>query len=757
MPYLRDLGVSHLYLLAVAAGARGLDARLRRRRPDARLGRARRRGGAPRARWPREPASGSCSTSSPTTWRPTTRTAAGRTERCARGSSTSTRRPAGTGASSTSTTSPACASGGPGGVRRRRTARSLELVRDGRRRRAARRPPRRARRPGAATCGGCATPAPSTCGSRRSSTPASALRDWPVEGTVGYEFLNDVARAVRRPGGRGGADRALASSPATRGRSREVAVEAQARAGDDDLRAARSSGCARAAATSTAIAEALAALPVYRTYVEPWRGPRRATTTASAIAAAAPAVARARAAARGARPRRVRHALPADDAAGDGQGRRGHRVLPLRCGCSRSTRSAATRRASGSRSTTSTRRTPSAPSASRATCSSRQTHDTKRSGDVRARIGALAAMAERVGGAVAELARRCARPTRPTTSSATWSSRRSSAPGRSSAERLEAYVEKALREAKRTRAGSSPTRRYEAAVQALRAALVDRRGRSGGLRRRSPSALARRRPRRRSASCCSSSPCPACPTSTRATSCGRSRSSTPTTAGRSTGRRGARRSARCAPARRRRDDDAQALAHPRARWRCARAGPDAFAGAYEPLDAGAGRVRVPARRRGARSSCRCATGTARGWPCPGAGARCSRTARPVDLARGRRASPSSPVHGRWRCSSAREQLGRGRGRVARYAQADEARRRHDDGDAQAREQPMSGGRRQRLVQQPDDAARQQSAGQACARGLQARARRARPRTPSPGTRRPRSCRRRCSPCRCPRPRRSGRA
>ena len=32
--------------------------------------------------------------------------------------------------------------------------------------------------------------------------PGEPLRDWPVEGTTGYEFLNDVDRALRRPGRR---------------------------------------------------------------------------------------------------------------------------------------------------------------------------------------------------------------------------------------------------------------------------------------------------------------------------------------------------------------------------------------------------------------------------------------------------------------------------------------------------------------------------------------------------------------------------
>ena len=50
VPYLRDLGISHLYLSPVLQARSRLDARLRRRRPDAHLRGARRRGGVPRAR-----------------------------------------------------------------------------------------------------------------------------------------------------------------------------------------------------------------------------------------------------------------------------------------------------------------------------------------------------------------------------------------------------------------------------------------------------------------------------------------------------------------------------------------------------------------------------------------------------------------------------------------------------------------------------------------------------------------------------------
>ena len=49
VPYLRDLGISHLYLSPSLQARERLDARLRRRRPHARVGRARRGGGAPGA------------------------------------------------------------------------------------------------------------------------------------------------------------------------------------------------------------------------------------------------------------------------------------------------------------------------------------------------------------------------------------------------------------------------------------------------------------------------------------------------------------------------------------------------------------------------------------------------------------------------------------------------------------------------------------------------------------------------------------
>ena len=104
------------------------------------------------------------------------------------------------------------------------------------------------------------------------------------------------------------------------------------------------------------------------------------------------AVDRADAAARTARATGLRHPLPADHAGDHGQGRRGHRVLPLRAAARaqrRRRRPVAVRDRRGSASTPAT---PSAPSASRSNLLTTMTHDAKRSADVRARIGALASM-----------------------------------------------------------------------------------------------------------------------------------------------------------------------------------------------------------------------------------------------------------------------------------------------------------------------------------------------------------------------------
>ena len=181
--------------------------------------------------------------------------------------------PAGTGASSTSTTWPACGrrirrcSRRPTGWRSRSCARARSTgcgstTRTGSRTRRA-------------TSSGCATPASSTCGWRRSSTRASGCaRSWPVEGTVGYEFLNDAA--------------ALFVDPA--GEERLTALWNEL-AGDDRGRSARTptrpswsrhrppsprkwNGCGASTTARRPREAALASLPVYRTYIRDAAGAR---------------------------------------------------------------------------------------------------------------------------------------------------------------------------------------------------------------------------------------------------------------------------------------------------------------------------------------------------------------------------------------------------------------------------------------------------------------------------------------------------
>jgi (1->4)-alpha-D-glucan 1-alpha-D-glucosylmutase len=118
--------------------------------------------------------------------------------------------------------------------------------------------------------------------------PGERLRDWPVCGTVGYEFLNDVCALFVDPGGEAGLTALWEQVSGDRRPFGEVAHEAKLeqlrgpfaqdveRLLDElpfDERPARSD-----------LEHALASLPVYRTYVDPASG-RVATEDRAAIAA----------------------------------------------------------------------------------------------------------------------------------------------------------------------------------------------------------------------------------------------------------------------------------------------------------------------------------------------------------------------------------------------------------------------------------------------------------------------------------------
>jgi (1->4)-alpha-D-glucan 1-alpha-D-glucosylmutase len=107
--------------------------------------------------------------------------------------------------------------------------------------------------------------------------PEERLRDWPVSGTVGYEFLNDVCALFVDPAGE---ESLTALWHRLSGDSRsfgEVALEAkleQVRGPfwPDVERLARELGDEQVPGGIEALADALASLPVYRTYVDPTYG-----------------------------------------------------------------------------------------------------------------------------------------------------------------------------------------------------------------------------------------------------------------------------------------------------------------------------------------------------------------------------------------------------------------------------------------------------------------------------------------------------
>ena len=102
--------------------------------------------------------------------------------------------------------------------------------------------------------------------------PGEPLRDWAVEGTVGYEFLNDVAALFVDPAGEApltdlwveisGDDRSFG----------EVAFEAKLEQARGPFAAEVERLRREAPREVGGLERTLASLPVYRTYVEPWSG-----------------------------------------------------------------------------------------------------------------------------------------------------------------------------------------------------------------------------------------------------------------------------------------------------------------------------------------------------------------------------------------------------------------------------------------------------------------------------------------------------
>jgi (1->4)-alpha-D-glucan 1-alpha-D-glucosylmutase len=301
------------------------------------------------------------------------------------------------------------------------------------------------------------------------------LRDWPVEGTVGYEFLNEVLRLYVDPAG---------EEPLTRlwegvgGDGRpfdEVAYEAQLEQATTTF--SREVEWLRSLGDLPAIPETLAALPIYRTYVEPWSG-RVEDLDREAVDAASP-------------PDELRRTLLLEER-GDGRDEfvtrfqqtsppvtakgiedtafyRYNRLVALNEVGGEPAQWSLPVDAFHARNAERARRFPRGLLAL-------STHDTKRSADVRARIGALSGMA-------AEWTEHVAR----------WRSlnaglRQDGAPDPNeeyllyqtlagawpiSRERLDGYVEKALREAKRNTSWVEQDHDYERRVRAFAGAVIE--------------------------------------------------------------------------------------------------------------------------------------------------------------------------------------------------------------------------------------------------------------------------------------------
>jgi (1->4)-alpha-D-glucan 1-alpha-D-glucosylmutase len=287
--------------------------------------------------------------------------------------------------------------------------------------------------------------------------PDEHLRDWPVEGTVGYEFANDVTALFCDPaaepifeelwGGRAFGD---------------VAQEAKLEQANTTF--APELARLRRIADLPGLAESVAALPVYRTYVD---ADGATAEDRAALARCEPAV-REEVLADGAFATRFQQTTPAVMAKGveDTAFYRHVRFLALNEVGGDPSRWSIGVDAFHAGNAERARRFPRGLLVS-------TTHDTKRSGDVRARLLGLTAMAADWAGAVRSWHEVNA-PLGPIpwaeelliyqTLLGAWPI---------TPQRLEPYLEKALREAKLTSNWIEPDREHEARVKRFAVALLD--------------------------------------------------------------------------------------------------------------------------------------------------------------------------------------------------------------------------------------------------------------------------------------------
>lgn len=307
--------------------------------------------------------------------------------------------------------------------------------------------------------------------------PGEHLRDWPVEGTVGYEFLNDAAALFVDPAGEAPLTDLWVEISGDDRRFGEYAFEAKL----EQARTAFAPEVARLAreapARVTGLERALSSLPVYRTYVEPWSG-RVEDADRQAIAEAG-------------LPSSLARVLALETAGWDAFVTRFQQTTPpvMAKGVEdtafyRYARLLALNDVGGdpSRFSLSVEGFHAA-NRERAARFPRnllvtQTHDTKRSGDVRARIGALAGMADEFAVHAKRWLTACRSLTSggaPTPVEQYFIFQTLLGAWPISPERLEGYLEKAMREAKQHTSWIDPDERHETAVQRFAKALLTHR------------------------------------------------------------------------------------------------------------------------------------------------------------------------------------------------------------------------------------------------------------------------------------------
>ena len=118
--------------------------------------------------------------------------------------------------------------------------------------------------------------------------PGEPLRDWPVEGTVGYEFLNDVCALFVDPAGEAPLTDLWVEISGDDRRFAEHAFEAKLEQARTTFAPEVERLLRDAPSRVTGLERALASFPVYRTYVEPWSGRVEAADRAAIAEAGLP-------------------------------------------------------------------------------------------------------------------------------------------------------------------------------------------------------------------------------------------------------------------------------------------------------------------------------------------------------------------------------------------------------------------------------------------------------------------------------------